>query len=106
MPSFTCPRCHGDIRGEPAGYCRWCDALTGRCGATFLAGVLLTTGAVDLTGWSDPCTPHSTEPLARDQQVRRRGGTLFCASYGDACAVAAHRGSGLLLVFVGARDEA
>jgi hypothetical protein len=47
MPSFNCPRRHRDLHGEPAGHCRRCEAFTGHCGASFLAGVLLATGAVD-----------------------------------------------------------
>jgi hypothetical protein len=109
MPSCTCPRCHRNIRGEPAGYCRWCDAFTGRCGASFLASVLLATGAVDLTGWPHPCTLHGTERWRVISGGGGDAGTLFCASHGDALrggGASRMQGSGLRLVFVGARDGA
>jgi hypothetical protein len=105
MPSFNCPRRHRDKRGEPAGYCRGATRSPGAAApASSLASCSL-----DLTGWPHPCTSYSTE---RGRVISRDGGeagALLCASHKDALRGGGALwmlGSGLLLVFVGARDEA
>lgn len=52
-----CPRCGKPVSDgdAEAGFCSRCEAFTGLCAASFIAGALLATGTVDLRGWPHPC---------------------------------------------------